>query len=68
MRIGVVLPIAHDDWLAAAPSYAEIREIARGLPHADDPNHLELLQTLALSHLCAQRLAAERQRWGAQRR
>jgi probable F420-dependent oxidoreductase len=34
MRIGVVLPIAHDDWLAAAPSYTEIREIAIGVETA----------------------------------
>jgi probable F420-dependent oxidoreductase len=30
MRVGLVLPIAHDDWLTAAPTYAEIREIAIG--------------------------------------
>ena len=30
MRVGLVLPIAHDEWLTAAPTYAEIREIAVG--------------------------------------
>ena len=30
MRIGVVLPIAHDDWLSEAPSYSAIRKIALG--------------------------------------
>ncbi len=28
MRVGVVLPIAHDEWLTEPPSYAEIRAIA----------------------------------------
>jgi probable F420-dependent oxidoreductase len=28
MKVGVVLPIAQDDWLTAVPSYPEVREIA----------------------------------------
>ena len=38
------------------------RDLARELPHSDDPSQAELLEALALAHLCAQRLLIERTR------
>lgn len=38
------------------------RSMARDLPDSDDPGQVELLEALALAHLCAERLRIERTR------
>jgi hypothetical protein len=38
------------------------RDLARDLPASDDPSQTELLEALALAHLCAERLRIERTR------